>query len=185
MKPTLNLASRTYLNRRAVYAFYGFISAVLVILLVMNLTFFFRSHAQSSQLKERMAELTSELASLRGTDADFSPAVQTRLREKISFANELIRKDSFHWIALLDRLEEVLPDGVRIREIQPDHKEASLKLSGLARSLKDLRHFLDRLMLSNGFSDVYLLQQARSENEDTLGRKESVISFSIVVKGAF
>ncbi len=184
MKPTLNLASRTYLNRRAVNALYLIVGVVLVVLLAWNVAAIFQSRSQSAQLRTRLAELEQEMASRRGSNADFSPAAQDDLRKRMAFANDIIGRDSFRWTELLNRLEQVLPPGVRISGIQPDHKAASLRLVGMARSVADLRNFLDRLMKSADFSDAYLLQQGTVEFQDVAGERE-VTSFSIVVKGAF
>ncbi|BCR05767.1 fimbrial protein [Desulfuromonas versatilis] len=184
MKPTLNLASRTYLNRRAVNALYLILGIALVALLAWNGAAIFQSRSQGAQLRARLAELEQEMASRRGSDADFSPAAQQQLHERIAFANEIILQDSFSWTGLLDRLEEVLPAGVRISEIQPDYKDSSLRLVGLARNVGDMRNFLDRLMQSAEFSDVYLLSQGRVDFKEGASQ-QSVVGFSIVVKGAF
>lgn len=182
MKLTLNLASRSYINRRALYAFYVLLISVLVLLLALNLGFYLRSRSQAHQLKERLAEFDRELAGRQETIAEFNPAAYEEILKEIAFANEILVKDSFHWTALLDRLEEVVPDKVIIRGIQPDYKSGSLNLTGGARRVEDLRRFLDNLIESSTFSDVYLLQQAR---ETGRGNNDGDIGFTVVVRGAF
>jgi type IV pilus assembly protein PilN len=188
MKLSLNLASRSYLNRRALYAFYAALIAVLVLLLMLNFGFFLRGQSQARQLKARLAEFDQELAGRQEVARDFNPAAYDRLLAEIAFANEILVKDGFRWTALLDRLEEVVPKKVIIRGIQPDYKGGSLSLPGQARRVADLRLFLDNLIHSPDFSDVYLLQQSRESTRGAKGGRapeEEGINFTIVVKGAF
>lgn len=185
MKLTLNLASRSYLNRRALYTAYAALGTALALLLVLNLAFYLRGQGQVRHLKVRLAELDRELAGGQDVAADFSPSAYRQLLGEVAFANEILVKDSFRWTALLDRLEEVVPDKVMIRGIQPDYKAGSLRLTGQARRVRDLRLFLDNLILSPDFNDVYLLQQAREVSKSDRGRAREGIGFSIVVKGAF
>jgi type IV pilus assembly protein PilN len=184
MKLSLNLASRSYLNRRALYGIYSILFALLVLLLVFNLASYLRSQSQARQLQERLAEFDRELAGRQETAAAFSPAAYEETLEEITFANEVLIKDSFRWTALLDHLEEVVPDKVIIRGIQPDYKSGSLNLIGAARRVEDLKRFLDNLIQSSHFSDAYLLQQAR---EGEKGRKggQGDIGFTIAVREAF
>jgi type IV pilus assembly protein PilN len=183
MKLTLNLASRSYINRRALYALYAVLIALLVLLLALNIGFYFRTQSQARQLKERVAEFDRELAGRQENAVEFSPAAYEEMLEEIAFANEILLKDSFRWTALLDRLEEVVPDKVIIRGIQPEYKSGSLNLTGGARRVEDLRRFLDNLIESSQFSDVYLLQQARETGKGRNGGGD--IGFSVVVRGAF
>jgi hypothetical protein len=50
MKLMLNLASRTYLNRRALYGFYALVSGLLVLSLAIGVGLLIRSQAQVRQL---------------------------------------------------------------------------------------------------------------------------------------
>lgn len=185
MKLTLNLASRTYLNRRALYGVYAVLTTVLVLLLALNLGLYLRSQAHARQIRDHLAEIEKETG---GTPAagsgTFTPAAYEKVLEQIRFANEILDQDSYRWTALLNRLEEVVPERVAIGGIQPDYKGKTLNLTGQARRVEDLQRFLDNLIGSPDFSDVYLLQQAQvapGGNGDGAG----AISFSIVVKGAF
>ena len=185
MKLSLNLASRSFINRRALYGFYAFLLSLLVLLLVLNLAFYLRSQSQARHLNERLVEFDRELSERQETALDFSPAAYEEMLEEIAFANEILVKDSFRWTALLDRLEEVVPDKVIIRGIQPDYKSGSLNLTGEARRVEDLKRFLDNLIQSSHFSDVYLLQQAREAGKGRNGGGQGNIGFTLVVRGAF
>lgn len=185
MKLTLNLASRTYLNRRALYAFYLVVSGILGLLLALGIGLHVRNQAQVRQIRGQLAELGRESAGATMAEGvTFTPAAYEKMLAEIRFANEILVQDSFRWTVLLDRLEEVVPQNVAIGSIQPDYKGNSLSLTGLAKGVEDLQQFLDKLITSAYFSDVYLLQQSRLKEA---GQSEGAgaISFSIVVRGAF
>jgi len=185
MKLTLNLASRTYLNRRALYGFYAVLSGLLVLVLAIGVGLIISSQAQVRQIREHLAELGREAASAEKTEGStFTPAAYEKVLDDIRFANEILAQDSFRWTALLNRLEEVVPETVAISGIVPDYKEKSLKLTGRSRGVGDLQQLLDNLIASTYFSDVYLLQQS-SLKEAGQSDAAGAISFSIVVRGAF
>jgi len=184
MKLSLNLASRSYVNRRALYLFYAVLFSVLVLLLALNLVFYLRTRSQTRHLHERLAVFDRELAGGQEKGGRFSPEAYEKMLQDIAFANEILVKDSFRWTALLDRLEEVVPAKVIIRGIQPDYKTSSLNLTGTARRVEDLKRFLDNLIESSTFSDAYLLQQSRETGRGKNGGQGD-IDFTIVVRGAF
>ncbi len=182
MKLTLNLASRSYLNRRALRFSYLAVSAVLVLLLAFNMYGYLRAHTRVGLLNDRLAELEQQQHVENGTVArKMTPKEQERLVADVEFANEILKKDGFRWTLLLDRLEDVVPERVNIQGIRPNYREGSFSLTGNARSVNDLRTFLDNLSGSPDFNDVYLLRQARQESN----YGGSLVSFSLVVKGAF
>lgn len=183
MKLTLNLATRTYLNRRFLYGAYAVLTTVLVLLLALNIFLFVRSWTHARQIRGHLAELEHEVRISQGeggkvvTQADYQ-----KLLERIAFANEILDQDNYRWTALLNRLEEVVPDNVAISGIQPNYKEKTFSLTGAAKGVGDLQLFLDNLIDSPHFSDVYLLQQSRAGSKD---EGPTTISFSVAVKGGF
>ena len=179
MKPTLNLATRTYINRRGLYLFYGLILAVLTLVLLLNASLYLRSRSETARIEERLAELDRQVRAERGREVEgFSAEAMEALAEDIAYANGILRRDAFRWTVLLGRLEEVLPKEVLISSIQPDYEERSVRLVGVARKVKDLRHCLDKLIASPNFSDVLLLSQERTEAPEG-------VRYTLVLKGAF
>jgi type IV pilus assembly protein PilN len=182
MKLTLNLASRSYLNRRALYFVYLVLAALLLLLLGAGMYSYLRSHQRVGQLNARLAELEgAHKAGEESVKAVLTGPEQESLVADIKFANEILNMDGFRWTRLLDRLEAVLPEQVGIQAINPEYKEGSFSLTGHARDVEDLRNLLDNMSASPDFSDVYLLQQSREETPEG----ETLLSFSLVVKGAF
>jgi type IV pilus assembly protein PilN len=181
MKLMLNLASRTYLNRRALRFFYLAVIAVLMLLAAVNLYGYLRSHAEVGQLTAWLAEIERQQKPPRREEQKMTKQEQQTLMADVDFANQNLKMDDFHWTQLLDHLEAVVPERVSIRGIRPDFRQGSFTLTGNARSVDDLRGFLDNLHASTEFNDVYLLQQSRQELQDGT----PLLNFSIVVKGAF
>ncbi len=178
MKPTINLATRSYLNRRAVYGVYTLAGVVLLLALGFNIRFFLSSREQLQRVGAHIAELQQQLGIDRTappvSDKDFA-----RLLSRIRFANRVIERDSYRWSLLLGHLEKVLPGQVRISTIHPLFKEGKIQLSGEARSIADLQELLDRLVASKFFSEVLILSQQKDDTPTGGG----LIGFRIEVSG--
>jgi len=182
VKLSLNLATRSYLNRRAIYFSLLGVAGFLLGLLALHGYDYFRSRNRIVQLEERLTELEAKTEKVRGTaPPKLDAQEQKQLTADIEFANQTLKKDSFRWTALLDHLEKLVPPGVAVRGIRPDFQTGAVNLTAAAVGVKELQSFLDNLIGSPDFHDVYLLQQARQEAR-TGG---ALLNFSVVVKGAF
>lgn len=190
MKLTLNLASRPYVNRRALYVAYAALAATMVLLLVANMVYAVRLRAAGEQARQRLAALGGQGTAV-GDVVRVSPEALKQQQESVAFANDILRRDSFRWTRLLDNLEASAVEGIAIRALQPDHKDRSLQVKGAARGVDELRRYIDQLMASGHFSEVYLLEQSREKAEKGGSATKSEvpqpagISFSIVLRGAF
>ncbi len=184
MKLHLNLASRCHLNRRGLYAIYAGLGLLLSLILLFNVAHYLRLQQHGRQVRAHLAELEQNAPRQSGPE-EISPARLAQLRAEVAFANEVLAKDAFRWTELLDRLEEVLTEGITIRAIQPEYKSGSLKLAGTARGVPGLRTFLDRLLGSPHFTEVLLLDQAVAKVKDSQEREREALEFSLVLKGAF
>ncbi|MEJ2200622.1 MAG: PilN domain-containing protein, partial [Desulfuromonadaceae bacterium] len=145
MKLTLNLASRSYLNRRALRFFYLLAIGMLLLLGAFNLYGYMQGRDRIAQLTVRLAELDRTRQNPEVRTRKMTPQEQEQLNAEVEFANQILRMDAFRWTELLDRLEQVVPEQVSVRGIRPDFGEGSLSLNGYARSVDDLRRFLDNL----------------------------------------
>ncbi len=183
MKLALNLASRTYLNRRALVTFYWLVILALVALLVFNLIFFLRSQTQARQIMSHLEELERDLVKGQGEVQTFNQQAYETLLTQIESVNGIISKDSFRWSELLSHLEDLVPQGVALRSIQPDFKNGTLALQGVAEDVPKLRQLLDQLVADERLGEVNLLQQAKVQVKEPAGGEATLIAFSIVVKG--
>jgi Tfp pilus assembly protein PilN len=143
------------------------------------------------RLQQQQGQVEARLQELRQVRAGQQPVVETdpkallSLRQEVALANDILARDSFRWTVMLDRLEEVVQDGITIRSLQPDYREGSLRLSAAARGLPQLSGFLDGLLASGYFTDVYLLDQASTKVKDATGVERPATTFSLLLKGAF
>lgn len=165
MKLTLNLASRPYVNRSLLYATYGGLLVVLLLLALLNLYNYLRGRQEEARLQERIAELQRGSAPA-STGEPYSAQEHEGLRRRILLANAILERDSARPSALFERLERQLVDGVRLATVQPDGKGRSVRLGGNAADVATLRRFLDRLVATQGDARVYILQQSQRKGAD-------------------
>ena len=177
MKYSLNLATGTYVNHRRLYAIYLVLGLFLLGLLIVNAMSVLRDSSRTRQLELRLEELRGQKRG--GGQSEVSGADLAKMAQRIKAANELLVRDNYRWTALLDQLETHLADGISIRDLQPDYKSGALKLSGVAASITDLRHFIDNLSRSEVFTQVFLKEQRTEKTSDDL---PGGISFSIELK---
>lgn len=182
MEFRLNLASRVFLDRRAVRRWLLLAVSLLALLLAVNLLYGYRNVQQLRQVDSRIAELEARLARQRGLLVkNFSKERYAEVMADVAAANRIIAADQFRWTALLGRFEELLPDDVAILTLTPDYREHSLKIAAVARDETELSAFLDALLASPDLSQVYLLDQNAEERPDgSYG-----VRFSLVIREAF
>ena len=182
MELRINLAKRPYLNRRTTWRWLLLVSLGLLIVLGGTLYHGLTNYRQLEVVGDRVHELNQQLADLQGVDEAYSPEAAARVRQQISIANQILVADQFQWTALLNRLEELLPDDASIVSIEPDFKSKALEITALAKETAAMMLFLDRLLASEDFSQVYLLNQAEIERE---GQAEKHVRFSLTIEKAY
>ena len=159
MKYSVNLASRSYVNKKALYLGYCLCIFVLLVGLVYNLGYFFELRSQINTTEIRLQELEEKILASQGGDvAGYTAARYEKVLAEIKQANSILDRDSFRWTALLGKLEEVVPGDVKILSIAPDHEKKTIQLSGMSRRLKDMKRFIDNLIASKNYSDVLFFQ---------------------------
>lgn len=162
MRFQLNLATRTYINARRVNLFLGAAALLMLLLLAVNVRNVLTATGEAAGLKEDIARI----------DRKFNPGGTVPEKDyqalvgKISAANIIIRKKSLNWIGLLNRFENVVPDGVSLSSIQPSTKDSTLQITGEAKSFANLRRFMENLEESHFFTDTYLLAQTDVKQEE-------------------
>jgi type IV pilus assembly protein PilN len=158
MRIEINFASREYLLLRKAYLALTVAIAAAVLLFVYNYGDYRNSvqkvGAFSAQLalQQRIAsEMDSKLAQIKkeqgGTD------VKAALKEA-DFVNSIIARRVFSWTAFLNRLEEVVPNGVGITDVKPDFQTLNMNISGTSLSSNQLMEFVDRLTKSKYFEEI-------------------------------
>lgn len=184
MEIKLNLASKIYLNRQSVRLWLLLVCSSLVVLLLLNLSYGYRSYQHIKLLDSRFEELNLQVADIRGVPAGYSPERYKIVKSEIAAANQIVAADQFHWTELLNRFEVLLPKDVSIRSIQPDYKDRSIRLEGVAQNVSAMTRFMDNLLASNDFSQAFLQQHAEIDTQQ-LNSKLTQTGFSLVIREAF
>lgn len=175
MKFRINLATRIYVDTARLRLCTTLVLVLLLSLSVLNVRSFIARAAEVKRLSGEMAAMDdrAKAASKGVSDSEYRA-----LMARIDFANTVIGKKTYDWLALLDRLESAVPDGVAVSSIEPDPKKQGLKLAGVTRSFASLKGFMERLEDSKYFTDVYLTGQGDTK----LGDNTQGITFTITCK---
>lgn len=186
MKATLNLADPRHRARYIV----GTLARYLLPLLGCWLLFLLISQGRiiyhRHQLRKELDALSSQVKTVQPEPAiQISAKDQARQEADIRFVNDIITKDQFSWIELLDRLEKTLIDGVTLMRIEPDYKERSLQLSGMAENVDALKSYLTSLLGSDTLAAAFLLRQNTQTFKDRYNREHPAIAFQIAIQKAF
>ena len=182
MKLTLNLASRRYVNERALTWGCLALSLLLILLLAFQVRSYLQSREQNLAYRTNIAKLQEQL---RGkVPKRFTAGQIASQQEDFARAKAMLQKDAFRWTALFDRMEKLLPSNVSIQNFSPNYKANSLVISGVARNLIDLQDLLDNLH-ADSFRQVFLKNQSQVKVRDYQDNERAVLSFSIVLEGVF
>ncbi len=185
MKVTLNLASRRYVNRRALNRLGILFVLLLLVLLTLQVRGYLQRQNHVRNYKENLAEMRQEYQQLLGkTVQSLSPEQLEQQTREFHQAQTLLQRDAFRWTVLFDRLEGLLPAGVSINSFNPDYKSKSLELSGIARNLADLQHLLNNLH-KDSFTQVFLNNQTQIKMTDGQTGELPALSFSVTLEGVF
>ncbi len=119
----LNLASRPFRDERPFIIVVVVGSLLIAFLTLMNFDAWYRYRSETRDTRAKIASLEKQAENERVQAASLNQklrAVDTkRLARQTLFANTIIAQRAFSWSELLDRLEHVLPDYVRIESISP------------------------------------------------------------------
>ncbi|WP_303720349.1 PilN domain-containing protein [Malonomonas rubra] len=182
MRLTLNLASRRYVNERALKLFCLALTLLLVLLLILQGQLLLQSREHNLAFRANIEKLQVQLSGKipeRFTKEQI--AVQ---QQEFAQAKAILQQDAFRWTALFDRMEKLLPKNVSITSFSPNYKSGSLMINGVAKNLIDLQDLLDNLH-ADSFSQVFLKNQSQIEVLDYQDQKHLAIQFSIQLEGVF
>ena len=182
MKLLINLASRCYLNQRALNLALSATIMLLVVVLLLQLNGYLEDRRQAATYESHLRELQQQLQGEQPQRLD--PAELESRQQTYRQAQRLLERDGFQWTALLSQMEELLPEGISLRRFQPDYGGRSLALSGVARNLVSLQQLLSNLQTAD-FSSVYLTRQNRVSISDRSGAQRDALSFTIALEGVF
>jgi hypothetical protein len=176
---SINLATRTYLDRRLVNRIGAGLCALLLILLAWNVN---RAAWSFGELRRLRADNSSYESRLNSRPQGVSEKEYNLLLGRIAFYNEIIGRKSFNWLGLLEQLELATPEGIALSALAPEMKNGAttLKIEGRAKGFAQVRSYLDRLEDSKVFSSILLL----SHTNIAVGERTKAVQFTISCKVA-
>lgn len=175
MRFSINLATRTYIDKRLLNQVCYGVLALLVVLLGWNITRASWNLGEQRRIDSEVRTLESRFNSKPGgvSDKDF-----TQQQSHIRFYNEIIDRKSRDWLKLLDHIERVTPDGISLAIVAQGKKKDELNLEGRAKTFASVRQYLERLEESREFTSVLLM----SHQDLITGDKGRGVQFKISCK---
>jgi len=166
----LNLAGRPYRDYRPLYAVVVVTSILIAIMLLNNIETGYRYVRDTRTTRDKIAQVDSQTdAENRRTEDAYQRlrGVNVKLlSDQAQFVNARLAERAFSWSELLDRLERVLPDDVRIESISPSFAKngiVHLAMQGLAKNGDGMTRTIDRLNRDPHFASPFPTSENRTD----------------------
>jgi Tfp pilus assembly protein PilN len=176
MKVRLNLATAPLESKRrfAVGAsLIGTFGVLGLILLSWNAVSAWKAEKAS---RTRRGELEREITALQQQRQSlvvfFDQPETVKRRQRAAYLNALIQQRAFPWIKIFMDLEKILPEGVRVMNIEPKLSGDNVQLRFAVGALTDegKLKFLKTLETSPEFSQIKLLNESSAVRADQTDR---------------
>ena len=179
----LNLARKPFVNYRPVKRAALVLWLAGAALLAVNLTLFWGHFQGQREQRERLQQIVDRVEENRTQTREFERRIAGLAlgaqNQQALFLNSRIARRTFSWSDLFDRLAEVLPAEVQIRQLTPrfgddkrlgrrrrkleEHDRVSLEMSGAARDGQVLLGFVDPLFGHPRFQRPNLTAETRDD----------------------
>lgn len=171
MKPIhLNLASRPYRDYRPVYAVVVALSLATAFLMLNNIETYYRYIHETRSTRAKIAQVEEEARVEKQKEETARRRLQgldlKRLDQQTRFINAKLAERAFSWSRLLDELESVLTDDVRLTSISPTFNEdgrIDLQLEFQSRSADGLITTINRMNADPQFEDTFPSSETQSD----------------------
>ena len=172
MKPLhLNLAGRPYRDYRPLYAVVVVTSILIAIMLLNNIETGYRYVRETRTTRDKIAQIESQIDAENRRADDANQRLRgvnvKQLAEQAQFANARLAERAFSWSELLDRLERVLPDDVRIESIAPSFGKTGivhLAMQVHSKSGDGMTRTIDRLNHDSHFANPFPTSEELTDN---------------------
>jgi Tfp pilus assembly protein PilN len=158
----LNLSSRPYRDERSFIAVVVVSSLLIAFLTLMNFDAWYRYRNETQSTRAKIAALENQAEQERARAEVLNQKLRTvdvkKLALQTQFANAQLAERAFSWSELLDRLERVLPDYVRIESISPAFDQTGivhLTMQCVARDSDGLVKTLNQMNRESYFSNPF------------------------------
>ena len=175
----INFINSFYYGRRQLSVILNLLALFMLLMAFWQFYTVVQLRAAQAQLQSQLTEINAVRDNTAQTEKEVDIAAEVASYQPF-FA--LVKEDSWRWTRLLTRLEEVLPAGVSLTSLAPDHQDQSIMLQGEARDLEHLSLFIDQLN-STDFGHILLLGQRAMQVTDMQGEKRPALGFSLRLEG--
>jgi Tfp pilus assembly protein PilN len=166
----LNLAARPYRDERPFIAVVVAGSLLIAFLTLMNFDAWYRYRNETRTTRASIASLEEQTR----LEQQKTQALNQRLRtvdvktlsQQTQFANARLAERAFSWSELLDRLERVLPDDVRLESISPSFNKdglVHLQLLCVGKNTSSMVTTIDRMNADRNFASAFPASEDVSE----------------------
>lgn len=171
MKPLhLNLAAKPYRDYRPIWVVVGILSLLTLVLLVNNIRTAYRFFVNTRDTRVEIARVeraTNTEKEKAEKIADEITRLDTRrLETRVEFVNEQIAERAFSWSGLLDNLEKVVPDDVRLVTLAPTvtaDGPVTLNMTCISRTDGGLVEMIRALNADEHFSNPFPTSESLME----------------------
>ena len=171
MKPLhLNLADRPYRDYRPLYAVVVVTSILIAIMLLNNIETGYRYVRETRTTRDKITTIENQIDTENRRADEASQRIRgvnvKQLSEQAQFVNARLAERAFSWSELLDRLERVLPDDVRIESVAPAFGKTGtvhLTMQGSAKTGDGMTRTIDRLNHDPHFANPFPTSEDRTE----------------------
>jgi len=177
MRFTINLATRTHIDRRLVNRAGYAVLVLLLALLAWNVS---RASWGIGEMRRLQADNSAYEKRLNSRPSGVSEKDFTRLLADIKFYNGIIDRKTVNWLGLLEQLEGATPEGIALTVLAPDRKKDEMRIEGHARSFAQVRSYIEKLEDSKAYTSILLLSHANI----VVGEKTKGVHFAISCKAA-
>lgn len=150
MKPIhLNLAARPYRDYRPVYAAVVVMSLLAAFLMLNNVETYYRyiheTRSTRAKIETVEAQVQREKQNAQNAQSRLERIDVARLDAQTKFINAKLAERAFSWSALLDQLESILDEDVRLDSVSPSFTQAGPIHLSLSFEAKDGNGMIDTI----------------------------------------
>jgi hypothetical protein len=166
----LNLASRPYRDYRPVYAAVVVLSLLTAFLMLNNVETYYRYVRETKTTRAKIAELEQQVARERENEQRARQRLQgldlAHLDAQTKFINAKLAERAFSWSQLLDELESLLADDVRLLSVSPrfDKTRIDLSLEFRSKSGDGMITTLNRMNADPQFEGAFPTNETQMED---------------------
>ena len=172
MKPIhLNLAARPYRDYRPVYAAVVVLSLLTALLMLNNIETYYRYIHETEATRARIARVEAQVRVERQKEETEKLRVKgldlTKLDQQTRFINAKLSERAFSWSRLLDKLESVLANDVRLISVTPTFTPEGpieLSLEFEAKSGDGMITTINRMNADPAFADAFPKNETADES---------------------